>query len=199
MQRTQQSGWHGAGTRPGAETLRMTGRQEGLGQESWDASQSGLKGVPGLQDQTGARRSQPCKALWRHPGKVALLQTCLPDCPSNPLLIRDQGQDLNTVSKTPPHPTLVDLARQASPHPPLHGWATFSSLYVLTLAVLFLRLKLLLTLPSPQLNVLSSEVQLVHHAVHSFFHKLSCLKWLVQCLSSHNVVNCERKISADKS
>lgn len=54
-------------------------------------------------------------------------------------------------------------------------------------------------IPFLQFNVLSSEVQLVHHAVHIFFHKLSCLKWLVWCLSFHNVVNCEHKISADKS
>lgn len=53
----------------------------------------------------------------------------------------------------------------------------FSSLYVLILPVLFLLLKLLLTVQSPQCNALSSEVQLVHHAVYIFSHKLPRLEW----------------------
>lgn len=72
MQRTQQSGWHEAGAQTGAETLRTTGQQEGPEEEGLDASQSGLKGAPGLEDQTGACAPQPCKAFRLHLGQDAL-------------------------------------------------------------------------------------------------------------------------------
>lgn len=100
-------------------------------------------------------------------------------------------------SKMQPHPTLVGLARRCLHTLPLHVWATFSSPDALKLAEFFL-LKLLLTPQRPQLNALSSEVQPVHHAVHIFLRELSRLKWPVQHLSSHNIVNQEHKISAGR-
>lgn len=151
-----------------------------------------------------------CRSPARHfasPGKEALLQPTPSELPFRPapappppatVALGINARILILLLRPNPTQPWLTLTARCLHTPPLHVWAMFSSLYVLKLHVLFLLLKLLLTLQSPQCNALSSEVQLVHHAMYIFSHKLH-LEWFVQCLSSHNVVNREHKMSANRS